>query len=115
MEGRQNEKGKFDSTYEYLQIGELEDPQHQCRNFGKEVVVLAKAPLRESFITDEIAARIIKAFKYWYRQASKKTFEEIKRTRLISLKHLTSDHSLCCDEWCYALKVNNVGRKYHAP
>ena len=97
-ESRQNEKGKFDPTYEYLEIGELADPQHRCRNFGKEIVALAKAPLRDSLITDEIAARIIKAFKYWYRQASKKSFEEIKRTRLVCLKHLTGDHSLCCDD-----------------
>ena len=66
-EGRQNEKGKFHPTYEFLQIGELADPQHRCRNFGKEIVALAKAPLRDSLITEEIGARIIKAFKYWYR------------------------------------------------
>ena len=84
-------------------------------HFGKEIEVLAKAPLRDSIITDEIAARIIKAFKYWYRQASKKTFEEIKRKSLVSLKHLTGDHSLCCEEWCYALKSKNVDNKYHEP
>ena len=64
-EGGQNKKEKFHSTYEYLEIGELADPQHRCRNFGKEIVALAKALLRDSLITDEIAARIIKAFKYW--------------------------------------------------
>ena len=71
--------------------------------------------MRDSLITDEIAARIIKAFKYWYRQASKKSFEEIKRTRLVCLKHLTGDHSLCCDDWCYALKARNIGKKYFEP
>ena len=76
---------------------------------------MAELPLRDSLITDEIAARIIKAFKYWYRQASKKTFDEIKRTRLVCLKHLTGDHSLCCEEWCYALKSAKIGKKYHEP
>ena len=115
FQSRRNDKmkrGKFHPTYKYLDIGELADPQHRCRNFGKEIVALAKAPLRDSLITDEIAARIIKAFKYWYRQTSKKKFEEIKRTRLVSLKHLTGDHSLCCED---ALKSRNVGKKYHEP
>ena len=112
---RQNDRGKFDPQYEYISIGELADPQHRCRNFGKEIVALAKAPLRDSLITDEIAARIIKAFKYWYRQARENTFEEIKRTRLVSLNHLTGDHSLCSDQWCYALKARNIGKKYQEP
>ena len=64
-ESRQNDRSKFYPEYEYLRIGELADPQHRCRNFGKEIVVLAKAPLRDCLFTDKIAARIIKAFKYW--------------------------------------------------
>ena len=60
----QTERGKFEPDYEYITIEELADPQHRCRNFGKEIVALAKAPLHDSLITDEIAARIIKAFKY---------------------------------------------------
>ena len=64
VELHQNERGKFDPDYEYITIEELADPQHRCRNFGKEIVALAKAPLHDSLITDEIAARIIKAFKY---------------------------------------------------
>ena len=31
------------------------------------------------------------------------------------MKHLTGDHSLCCEDWLYALKAKNVGEKYHEP
>ena len=57
---RQNERGKFEPTYEFIKIGVLADPQHRCGNFGKDIAALAKAPLHDSLITDEIGARIIK-------------------------------------------------------
>ena len=73
----QNERGKFAPDYEFIEIGALADPQHRCRNFGKDITALAKAPLHESYITDEQAARIIRLFKYCYRQSTRKSFKEI--------------------------------------
>ena len=59
----QSEKGKFEPDYEYSNIGTLADPSHRCRNFGKDIKVLEKAPLSVSKIRKDLATRIIKLFK----------------------------------------------------
>ena len=112
---RQNDKGKLSPDYEFMEIGALADPQHRCRNFGKDIVALAKAPLRESKITEETSTRIIKLFKYWYRQSSGKEFDEIKHLKELPILHATGDHSLCNEDWCYALQAARQGKRYAEP
>ena len=63
----------------------------------------------------QVALSMCTVLKYWYRQARERTFQEIKRTRLVSLKYLTGDHSLCCEDRCYALKSRNAGKNYQEP
>ena len=111
----QNEKGLFEPAYEYLELGTLADPGHRCRNFGKDMKVLEKAKLSESLIMEEICTRIIKSFKYWYKSAVGKEFEEIKKDRHVPLLHSCGDHSLGDVSWCYALKARQNGDPYSEP
>ena len=60
----QNEKGQLEPDYPHLGIQTLADLQHRCRNFGKEIIALAPAPMQDSLVTEVQALRIIKAFKY---------------------------------------------------
>ena len=34
---------------------------------------------------------------------------------MVPLTHMCGDHSLCSDEWCYALKAKKNGKEYHEP
>ena len=108
----QNEKGQLPPDYPHLGIQTLADPQHRCRNFGKEIIALARAPMKDSLLTEVQALRIIKAFKYWYRQ-SRVREEVITQMKIyVPLMHMCADHSKCEIEWCYFLKTQLKGAMY---
>ena len=96
--------GKQEPDSNYIEFFDLTDPGHRLGNFGKELKKLAAAPKSISNLMDEQAVRLIKIFKYLYKQALIKEFEEIKRTRFVALNHMCGDHTTCSDEWCYKMK-----------
>ena len=111
----QNEKGQLPPDYPHLGIQTLADPQHRCRNFGKEIIALARAPMKDSLLTEVQALRIIKAFKYWYRQSRVRDEVITQMKRYVPLMHMCADHSKCEIEWCYFLKAQLKGSTYQEP
>ena len=111
----QNDKGILEPDYEYLLLHTLAEPDHRFRNFGKDLKVLQKAPKHFSEIIEDLCVRLIKCFKYWYRQVAIKEFEEVKRKRHVPLLHVTGDHSKCDEEWYYALQAKREGKPYSEP
>ena len=90
------------------------DPTHRNKVVSSKFYDLAKAPVRTSRLTNQIARRLKKDWGYMIAQCKHKPMDEFVVGAKAVLQHIYNNHEFC-GEWCDAKKALTEKKPYSHP